>query len=724
MSVLTLDPAPRRAGRHERADVLGEGVARARATSARSADFRADVQGLRALAIVLVVLYHCGVSLVSGGYVGVDVFFVISGFLITSHLVREVETDGRVRLLSFYARRIRRLLPAALLVIAVTVVVARVWGPLLAIEDTARDGLFSAFYSMNYHLAELGTDYQQANAAPSPLQHYWSLAVEEQFYLVWPILVLAVAATTRRWAARWRRALLVLLVLAIVAASLAASIATTATNGPLAYYALHTRGWELGIGALVALAAPLLRRTPAAVAGPLTWVGLGAVVVAALGYDGSTSFPGYLALLPVLGTALVVAGGCASPAGGVMPMLSNRPTQLIGTVSYSWYLWHWPALVLGPAVFATTFDVADKLAISGLALWLAVLTHLLLELPTQRRRLDPRRWMLRGLGMSLGTTAVVVAALTFAPDVQGEGADVARAEVADLKSLRSGLRAGLAEDQVPIDLDPSLRVADADVPMTSGSGCHVILLDTGQPPCVFGDTSADRTILLFGDSHAEQWFTGLERYAEGQGWRLISWTKVACPVADVTIDNEQLERPYTECDDWRQLRLAEIAELAPDVVVTSQADSLVPASFDDDEWANATRTALRTLADLTPHLIFLGDTPRADFDVPECLAADLDDMRSCDVPSDLGLRADGGDYAYLPGRRAAVRSAIQAVDVTYVDTQEWTCIRSKCPPVVGTTLVYRDDSHLTQSYVRAIEPVLAGAIDAALQGNVTRETTP
>jgi peptidoglycan/LPS O-acetylase OafA/YrhL len=326
---------------------------------------RRDIEGLRAVAVLLVVLYHCGVRFLGGGYVGVDVFFVISGYLITGLLLREAAATGRISILGFYARRIRRLLPAALLVTAATVVAAYRWLPPLRAPQVALDGLFTTLYGLNYRLAGVGIDYLQADAAPSPLQHFWSLAVEEQFYLLWPVLLLL------GW--RWKRSVLV----GVVVVSLGTSLWQTAANPTWAYFGLHTRAWELGAGALVAV---LGGRLPTVFA-PL---GVGAIVLAAVLYTDRTAFPGYAALLPVAGTVAVLL----APSR----LLDAAPLQAVGQLSYSWYLWHWPFLAFGGR---------PRLVLAAGALGAAALTYALVENPVRELRIPARRAVAGGLAVTL-----------------------------------------------------------------------------------------------------------------------------------------------------------------------------------------------------------------------------------------------------------------------------------------------------------------------------------
>ncbi|MBV8463641.1 MAG: acyltransferase, partial [Acidimicrobiales bacterium] len=305
--------------------------------------FRPDVEGLRAVAIGLVVLYHAGLPGLSGGYVGVDVFFVISGFVITGVLLRERSATGRTSLAHFYARRSRRILPAATLVIVVTVVAAYAVLGIAAGNQTAVDARWATVFLANFHFAAAGTNYLNAHQLPSALQNFWSLAIEEQFYLVYPTVFLLV------WRLRWRtppRVRLLFGLGAVVFVSFLLSVAQTATDPATAYFSPFTRAWELALGAMVALATDRLVRLPAPIAAVLTWVGLGAVFFAAVAFGANTAYPGSAVAIPVVGTALVIAGGAAVPAAGAELLLGRRPFGWLGRLSYSLYLWHWPILIL------------------------------------------------------------------------------------------------------------------------------------------------------------------------------------------------------------------------------------------------------------------------------------------------------------------------------------------------------------------------------------------
>lgn len=347
--------------------------------------FRRDVEGLRALAVGLVVLFHAHVPGLNGGYVGVDIFFVISGFLITGQLLSEAARTGRISLLDFYARRARRILPAATVVLLVTVVAGYIWLGFIRASQVAQDAFWSAIFMANLHFATMQTDYLQSAAPPSPMQHYWSLSVEEQFYLAWPAGLLVVLLLLGRRRERLRTATAAVLAV-VIAASFAWSAIQTPYDGTWAYFSPLTRSWELAVGAIIAAGSPALRRIPAPLATAMSWLGVAAMAGAAFLYDSHTSFPGTAVALPVLGAAAVIAAETAAPKGGAGLLLARRPLQIIGRMSYSLYLWHWPILIIAAQYAGEEPSLVENLGWVALALGLAYATMVCIEDPVRRAR--------------------------------------------------------------------------------------------------------------------------------------------------------------------------------------------------------------------------------------------------------------------------------------------------------------------------------------------------
>ncbi len=365
--------------------------------------FRPDVQGLRAVAILLVLLFHADIPGVTGGYVGVDVFFVISGFVITGLLLRERESTGTTSILSFYGRRARRIIPAASLVIVVTVVASFIFIGSATGRATAVDGQWASVFLANFHFTASQTNYLASLRPPSPLQNFWSLAVEEQFYVVYPTMLLLLAGMFARRSLRLR---LGLVLGTIVVASYVLSIVMTSANPAGAFFSPFTRAWELALGGLIAVSSDRLRRLPPIIAGIFTWIGLGAIVVVALVFTSATPYPGSAVAVPVIGAGLIIAGGSAQPAWGAESVLRLRPFQFLGLVSYSLYLWHWPILIIAAQDRGvSSLPAWDNVLLLVVALGAAIGTYLVLENPVRHSRYLASR---RAASVTMGVCLIVV----------------------------------------------------------------------------------------------------------------------------------------------------------------------------------------------------------------------------------------------------------------------------------------------------------------------------
>lgn len=691
--------------------------------------FRPDIEGLRAVAVLLVLAYHARVPGVSGGYIGVDVFFVVSGFLITGLIVRELATTGTLDLGAFYARRARRLLPASLLVIAATVVASAVILPPLRVVDVAADGAAAAVYAGNVRFALQATDYLQAELDPSPLLHFWSLGVEEQFYLFWPALLLLAAG--RR--IDLRRIAVVVGIVAV--GSLALSLAWTQTDAPLAFFLLPARAWELAVGAGLALAAVPLARMPPWLATGSVGVGLAAIAVGAVAFDLATPFPGTAALLPVGGAALVVAGGLRHPLGPLSRLLAVRPMTWIGGISYSLYLWHWPILVLPAAAVGAPLPGVVRIGLVALTIVIAAASRRWIEDPIRHgraARLRPSRTLAAAGALSVAVAVLALGSGRLVAPVVGAGNPTGAVEL-DLPSSTPGAPttaptttppgegspapsasgtpvpsptlAPTVPGPVPADLVPPLAAVRDDIPVVYADGCHAEAREVEPGTCAYGATDSATSVVLVGDSHAAQWFPTLERLATDHDWRLVSMTKSACPTADLPVYHTTLKREYTECAAWRAAVLDRIERERPAMVVISdsRAGQLlvggdpVRSTDRDDLWAAGLERAVRDIAAVADRVVVIGDTPNPDGDPPVCLSDHLDDALAC---------ATGSARALAPARTATERYVSDATGATFIDPGPWLCPTEPCPVVIGRLLVYRDGHHMTTPFARALAPYL------------------
>jgi peptidoglycan/LPS O-acetylase OafA/YrhL len=653
--------------------------------------FRVDIEGLRGVAVCLVVLYHAGVTWLSGGYVGVDVFFVISGFLITGLLVQELRERGTVSLRNFYARRVRRLLPAGMFVLIVTLIVAKIVAPPLYMTDLSGDAKATALYASNIRFAITSTEYLRQGDAPSALLHYWSLAVEEQFYLVWPLLLLL----AYRLFKSIRAVAGAIGILAIV--SLILCVRVTLTSQPWAFFSLPTRAWELGAGAGVALGAAWLARLPRPVLLALGWAGLLAIGAAAVLLDDGTAFPGWAATLPVLGSAGLIAAGI-SPKGQGAPqkVLAFPPLVAFGRISYSLYLWHWPVLILPAIAAAAPLSAPARAGLVVLSVILATLSFRFVEKPFRTRpslvKSPKRSFAMAG---SLTTIALVGAFLVSIQPSLSAG----KPAPAPTKGARTIASAPVAK-YVPSDLQPSLADAKKDLPLVYEDGCHLRFKDTVSPNCVYGPADAAHSIVLYGDSHAAQWFPAMEKIALDRGWKLISLTKSACPAVDVPITLQGAD--YAACYPWRDSSIARINQEDPDLIVISDSRSY---GVSTEEWAAGIKRTIGRLP-AGAQVVLLSDSPNAATDPPTCLSAHLHDPAACATPR---------KRAVSKKNIKAEKDAAESAGADFIDTTDWVCPHDPCQVVIWNYLVMRDIYHITATYAEYLTPELEKALAPELK---------
>jgi peptidoglycan/LPS O-acetylase OafA/YrhL len=665
--------------------------------------FRPDIEGLRAIAIVAVLLCHAGIPFLAGGYVGVDVFFVISGFLITRLLVGEIDRTGSVSLVRFYARRARRLLPLMLVVLAaVGLATALLLSPVRG-KEVSGDIVSSALYVANWHFAAQSVDYFAQGVEPSPLQHIWSLAVEEQFYLAWPALLLGVTWLWRRRGLPVRP-ILWATVAAVFATSLVLGVHLTVEQPNAAYFSTVARAWELALGAMLALLGA--RRLPGPASVALGWAGLAAIVYAVFAFGPGTPFPGLAALVPTLGAAaLILAGSAAAATGAPAGLLSLSPVRYVGRISYAWYLWHWPMLIFAIALWG---PLTVPLGIAAIAAsWVpTALTHRWVEEPVRLSpwlALKPRRSLALGLGC-------MVAGLFVASMLVNSQPALHTAPVAEVEGAGA-----LAHQPTPqtraVALRPNPLWAGKDRSRMYDDGCLVGITGTHSNHCEYGDLSAKRTMFLFGDSHAMQYFPAVVRVARKHHWRLVALAKSECTPAMVTVRSETTGGEYGACDAWREetLRRIESAGRGSTVVISSASD-YVPLDEGGDALSGPARTTalldgqmatLRRLHRAGLRAAVIKDLPPAEDDVPSCVSAKLDDLVACSFPR---VRSEGDDVD--------ARAAIESPGVSLVNLTGEIC-PDVCRAVIGDALVYRDKSHLSATFARTLTPFLERGLEKA-----------
>jgi peptidoglycan/LPS O-acetylase OafA/YrhL len=523
---------------------------------------------------VAVLIFHIWPDALPGGYVGVDVFFVISGYLITGLLLRDAEQNGRISLGRFYQRRIRRLLPAAMLVI----VVAALSFPLLPQaqwSDLSREVLSSAFYVQNWWLVAQAVDYLAEDNAPGMLQHYWSLSVEEQYYIVWPLIAWLLISRSASARARPARSLFVVTVL-LGGLSFLYSALLVRRDPALAYFVTTTRAWELAIGGLLATSRLSFERLPGSLRVIVGWSGLGMIGIACALFGSGTPFPGYAAALPTVGAALVLVAAQTQRSGSSYWLLQLRPLQFLGDISYSLYLWHWPLLIVWRAMnpVEEAISLPHGAAIGMAAIVLAWLSKVWVEDPFRHGTPIWRGWAPSPVAIFV-TSAGLAFVNSFSIAMLGRGVEVV--PVAD-----PGLLTKPYDPKRPTV--PSFKQARNDNPDVYKRKCHVNQVSSEPLSCTYGVESAPRVAVLIGDSHAAQWAPALQTiYKNRPDWRLVTFTKSACAfnAAAVTLGKER--RPYDSCTEWNGKVLAEVERLRPEVVVVSAAAGYTVQGIDDRE---------------------------------------------------------------------------------------------------------------------------------------------
>jgi len=648
-----------------------------------SKSFRPDIEGLRALAVFGVVAFHFGATGLPGGFIGVDIFFVISGYLITRHLQQEIDRSGAVDLWAFYARRARRLLPASLFVIVTTLVAGYFILSPAEQELYSKGGLFASTYIINLWLIRWSFDYFAQDASNNPFIHFWSLSVEEQFYLVWPALLLLFT-----WMRPSRHGVFVAMA-AVAAISFALCAWLTDVSQPWAFYFSPLRAWEFAFGGLASMAllnnwAWRSRYAPA-----IGWLGLALIAAAYLTVSDEYPFPGFIALGPAAGAVMVLLSGVRQSRIAPGAVLALPPVQWIGKLSYSLYLWHWPVIVYA-TMLAPDLTGTHRLLLLVLTFALSLVSYHLVENPVRRNA-----WLIVGTGRSLGFAALVTAA----------GAAVAYAS------------ATLAAHNLSIDPEQRMVAESAErlsVVRKTDPSC-VLDFETVQPKsCVFGSPSSGQTVVLFGDSHADHWSTPLVAIAKKDDFRLVTFMKSSCRATRITTRVWSLKRTYSECDDWRELALRQIVAMKPNMVIISQfsisniyLEVLDPSEYPEHrrKWAEGLKSTVETLSKAGIQVVFLRDVPFNKRNVEKCVARALWQGQGPSVCDSSRAAAAGDDVSAIERKIVSkIRNA------RYVDLTSLFCDNKRCHAMMDGKLVFRDRHHLAAPYAASLAAPLERAI--------------
>ena len=681
---------------------------------------RPEIQALRAIAVATVVVFHYWPELITGGYVGVDVFFAISGFLITAHLVREVDRTAKVSLPGFWARRARRILPAALLVLLFCAVATYFWVPLNLWEQFFGEIRASTLYVENWNLAAQAVDYLGAENRPSPVQHYWSLSVEEQFYIVWPVLILIAMTLARRGSELLRRRAIAAMLVLLTLASFIYSVIATANDPAAAFFITPTRVWEFGAGGILALAATTTARP--AFRAAVSWLGVGAILLASFAFTAETPFPGAAALLPILGTVAVIWAGAPALRWAPLGWMKLRPVQWVGDNSYSIYLWHWPLLILAPFVLLNQLTTPIKLGLLALTLILAALTKRFVEDPLRSGPLLAGKRPRRTFIVAAAASAVVLLASFAAIAELNDRQEQDRRATARL--LASGERclgaAARDPDNQPC-INPKLRLSVAPSPATARElvtphdgteanrsplcqgGLKIIgLLEL----CSFGAPAnrAERQVVSIGDSHARRWRPGLNIVALESNWRVTSIVRRGCPL------NNYLTGSSTEirsCRQWqRQLAAWLKANPTIDTLVIAQSTGTGRNPERFEARVRGYEERLRLLPSTIEEVIVLRDNPRVSGNTLDCVEQAVEAGKAagpaCAIPRSVALK---------PDPLAVAAENLDQSNINVIDLTEFYCGPEVCLPVVGGVLIHSDRHHQTELWNRTLAPFVLRELD-------------
>lgn len=650
-------------------------------------NFRPDIEGLRAVAIGLVVAAHAELSGFQAGFIGVDIFFVISGYLITGLLLQQWQATGHIDMANFYARRLIRLLPA-LLVMVVSVTALCLWMlPLYVQMSESLPAATAVLWVSNLHFAHAGIDYFGAGAEPSVFLHTWSLGVEEQFYLVWPLILLVLlhGAGPGKIAIP-KRIPWLLAVLALI--GLIGTALLTKFDAKLAFYMMPARAWQFALGGLVFTLSGWENKFDANIPWKsiASWTGASILFLSMSVVNDAVVYPGLWAALPSSAAALLLWGGAGTHGheGWIQYVLRHPVSQFIGKVSYGWYLWHWPLLILAPIIFPVSIQAGRIVAVTA-SLVMATVSHLALEQPIRRSRIFQGKSLI-----VIGASMVITLGLA-----------------ASLLSL------DLYSESVPEKSEPPYKI---EFPVIYKQDCDDWHHSDALKSCIFGNPDAPRTAYLVGDSIGVQWFPAINKIFNAPAWRLIVYTKSSCPIAEHSFHYSRLGREYRECDVWRQRVLDRIAQDKPDLVIFGSSHQ---SQLGQTGWTEGTRKVLAGITPATNHIVILQSTPLLPFNGAICANSKwrrFDESRNCSYPSSDNERESVAAWiaeAALPYSNAHV-----------IDMTDLICPQGICHSVMNGQLVFRDQQHLDGAFVIYLSPLLHGKLNAAFPGLAPEFQTP
>jgi peptidoglycan/LPS O-acetylase OafA/YrhL len=674
--------------------------------------FRGDLQGLRAIAVLFVLLFHAGVPGLQGGFVGVDIFFVLSGFLITGNLLREAVATGRISLENFYARRIRRLLPASLLVLFLTLLTSVLFLPPVLIPNFVGDITSAVLYVSNMSFASQATDYFASGSTPSPVLHFWSLGVEEQFYIFWPMVVFLLAKSKLHVRHSVR-----IFASATFIVSLAFALWLLPRSQPWAFFSLPTRAWELALGAILATVVSQVPKIDSKLINIGGFVGVVLIIFSGFFIRNPTGFPGLLALVSTIGAALIIFTGANNGRTVTSNLLSARPMRYIGKISYSLYLWHWPLFVIPAIIVGHSLSWSARSLLFTITFAAASFSERFIEKPFKAgflTRLIPKRTFYITL---ISMILIIASAFTFRYEsLHGfRPFNVISSSSSPVSPTKGSVRPATIDQPVPKNLKPSLFNAKSDRSINYADHCHTQLnMTASTAPCLYGDLKSKTNIVLFGDSHALAWFPAVNKLAKLHHWKLYSQTMSSCGPADIPAWSPSTSSLMQNCPIWRASAINKIIATHPLFILmggtrgfeTLNAQGSVASPPENHIiWEAGIKRNIEKFKAAGIKIILLSDVPVANGDPVVCLSSHPDSSLACANPVSKAI-----DTGWL----ATERKVATDEGIALIEAQRWVCPTDPCPVIIKDSLVYFDPGHMTATFSASLSPKLDFAIARAL----------
>jgi len=632
----------------------------------RKLEHRKDIEGLRAIAILLVIAAHAKIPWLQGGFIGVDIFFVISGFLITRILANEISNTGYINFLDFYARRLKRLLPTLILVIAITALTLYFLLQPIDQLTQAKAGAAASLWLSNIYFSYTTFDYFGVQAESNAFLHTWSLGVEEQFYLIWPALIIAIWAIHK--SINYFKVYLIILTLV----SFYYCVSISKNNPDLAFYLMPLRAWQFSIGALVCIAAEKTIAIKNVYSQTIIWSGVGIIAISAVTLGNNITYPSFWALLPTAATAMLIFIGSTNTTHIVNKLLTSLPLQLIGKTSYAWYLWHWPILIIGN-ILLPQISIGETLFLIFLSWILAAVTFYYFENPIRHWDIYPSR---PGWKIIVAIFVMVVVNSSFI-----------RWHNHILNNF---------DTTTP---SPYLK-ATMDAPEIYMLECDDWYHSATLKPCYFGERDANKTAVIIGDSIGLQWFPALKKIFLASGWQLVVLTKSACPMIDDAIFYKRLGREYTECTQWKDAAIKEISRIRPDTIIMGSAEGY---DIKPNLWNSGSKKFFSRISHYTDWVYVIRATPELPFNGPKCLNENrfVSEHRAKSICQST-IENDRNSSTW-----DAIKNASYSFkNIRIIDMNLIVCPNNICTAQKNGLIVFRDQQHLTATFVTSTQQEL------------------